>query len=420
MNIKFTWILYRAHSLFLRIIKILAKLLFKFIVIIGENRLATSAFFFIVLGFLVLKITINEDPSSGFAENLLSEFFGVVFDIFIFGILIAFFNLWGERRRDIKRWQEEIDDYRGWKEPEALHRIVGNIKRLNRYRISKIDLAGCFLEKAILNNSDFSGSNLCEANLREAKLFMATFSKAKLSRTNLYKADLRGTDFHEADLDDAELSGIDFYEANLSGANLSGANLSRANLHWTKLNGADLSGANLLMANLDGANLSETNLLGANLSGADLSGARNITVHQLSKSKTLFNTKLDPTIEQQIKKKYPLLLEEPIPRYLMRYCSNRGKRSCDLKLKSRLISNRIDDDNIMLHLPKWLKQEKRDRICDNCSQRLFEIKEGKCPYCKSTRIVVPPFRIGPTNSLGFFNYYCENCHEIVVSKRELK
>ena len=38
----------------------------------------------------------------------------------------------GEKRRNIKRWQEEIDDFRGWNSEEAKFRIVGNIKRLNR------------------------------------------------------------------------------------------------------------------------------------------------------------------------------------------------------------------------------------------------------------------------------------------------
>jgi len=44
-----------------------------------------------------------------------------IIDVAIFGVLIVIFNRIRERRLDIKRWQEEIDDYMGWKEPEATH-----------------------------------------------------------------------------------------------------------------------------------------------------------------------------------------------------------------------------------------------------------------------------------------------------------
>ena len=70
------------------------------------------------------------------------------------------------------------------------------------------------------------------------------------------------------------------------------ANLDGANLLQTKLNVANLKGANLMWADLTVAKLDATNLQDANLQGADLKGAHDLSFDQLSKAKTLYNTKL--------------------------------------------------------------------------------------------------------------------------------
>ena len=77
------------------------------------------------------------------------------------------------------------------------------------------------------------------------------------------------------------------------------------------LKGADLEGANLVDANLKGANLEKTDLTGANLVGADLNGARNITIDQLSKVKTLHLADLDPNLEKLLRYMYPALFINP-------------------------------------------------------------------------------------------------------------
>jgi uncharacterized protein YjbI with pentapeptide repeats len=66
--------------------------------------------------------------------------------------------------------------------------------------------------------------------------------------------------------------------------------------HFIKIRGANLKEANLRMGNLEGAYLSE---------------AKNLTIDQLSKAKTLYNAELDEEILMSLKKKYPALFEEP-------------------------------------------------------------------------------------------------------------
>jgi len=120
------------------------------------------------------------------------------------------------------------------------------------------------------------------------------------------KLDFKGTNLQKTNLSGANLSG-----ANLSDANLSWANLSDANLSWANLSEANLSWANLSWANLSWAYLEGANLEGANLKEANLKEAKNLTIDQLSKAKTLYNAKLNEKLLIPLKEKDPALFEEP-------------------------------------------------------------------------------------------------------------
>jgi len=69
-------------------------------------------------------------------------------------------------------------------------------------------------------------------------------------------------------------------------------------------------------ANLSGAKLYDADLRYAKLSDDDLSCAnitqvKKLSINKLSKVKTLYKAKLDPELIEQVKDKYPHLLEEP-------------------------------------------------------------------------------------------------------------
>ena len=105
-------------------------------------------------------------------------------------------------------------------------------------------------------------------------------------------------------------------KADLSGANLSGADLRsdflpRANLIAANLSDADLRGACLEDADLYRADLYRADLMAANLSGANLSEVLGLNIEQLSTVETLYEAELDPELMEQVRKKYPHLLEEP-------------------------------------------------------------------------------------------------------------
>jgi hypothetical protein len=144
----------------------------------------------------------------GFGSNIRVEFFGFLFDLLIFGLGFSIFNKWNQRKQDIKRWQEEIDDFRGWDEKEAMFRIVGNIRRLNRAGVTKIDLSGCCLRGANLSDLNLRGSTFFETDLRDADLGYSDFSEVLFSTVYLQGAYLKGTVF-----DNASFSGVNLEDA---------------------------------------------------------------------------------------------------------------------------------------------------------------------------------------------------------------
>ncbi|MGB9929145.1 MAG: pentapeptide repeat-containing protein [Methanosarcina sp.] len=173
------------------------------------------------------------------------------------------------------------------------------------------------LTMAYLNGADLTWANLNRSKLTGIILYDANLTGADLTGANLTKADLSEANFHNACLRWSNLT-----ESNLTWANLTIALLTRANLNGANLNGANLTGADLSEANLketlfidailEGANLEEANLENSDFEGAILIGAKNLTVYQLSKAKTLYEAKLDPELEVELKAMYPHLFEEPV------------------------------------------------------------------------------------------------------------
>lgn len=117
----------------------------------------------------------------------------------------------------------QIEQHRQWVTKQA-----GQPLQRRRANWRKLNLAGCLLS---------------EASLQEAKL-----DETDLTETLLLDADLHGASLVRADLTEAVLIG-----ANLEAAKLSKANLTRASF----------CGANLAGANLTGARLYRTDLIGA-------------------------------------------------------------------------------------------------------------------------------------------------------------
>ncbi len=163
-------------------------------------------------------------------------------------------------------------------------------------------------EKGEERHIDLQKTNLEETIIAEANLENAHFWKANLRDANFLKANLSGAGLNETYLRAAFFMEAELRQASFWEADLTVAVLERADLRKASFIEADLSGAYFRGADLRGADLR-----GADLRGADLKEAKNLTIEQLSKVKTLHGAKLDAELMEQVKDKYPHLLEKPKP-----------------------------------------------------------------------------------------------------------
>lgn len=284
--------------------------------------------FFVVAILLVFPLIFILDliwlESAGGLGGVLIEAHGLVFDLIVFGIVLSLYEHYRqqqensnkaqvERQDRIKRYHEEIDDFRGWKEKEASYRIAGNIRRLIKEGVSEIDLSNCFLEGANLKKIVLN-----EANLVNVSLVGASLRNAKLPRANLDGAILKNADLNDIDLNHADLSYTDLTEAQLSKADLNGANLYKAKLKNTllrnaKLNNADLTGAKLFKTYLFEADLTGADLTNASLIEVTLDKAKGLSVEMLKKCHTIYKSEkgIPENMQSQLWKENPKLFERP-------------------------------------------------------------------------------------------------------------
>jgi len=218
----------------------------------------------LTLSFTPLGATGSEQASLGlysdrhFWEEVLVECHGMILDLLILGVLIFWLQSRARNRQEkeerIRRYHEELDDFRGWDHHEAMYRNLGIIKRLNREGIHQMDLSRSYLRGAKMQQ---------EFPVRDI-----LWDAGQQYDTELRKVDLRGSFLYKADLQESNLNGI-----SLEGGVLSSANLNRASLRKTNLQQARLRGASLIEAQLQGANLRKADFRGAILLGADLQQA---------------------------------------------------------------------------------------------------------------------------------------------------
>lgn len=275
------------------------------------------------------------DEPVNFLREVMAESYGTLFDLLIIGWFLMWLKKRAERYMYTSRYREEIEDFLGWRSPEAAHRIAGNIRRLNRTGVreqirlteaylSNANLAGASLARSDLWGASLDSSILGGADLRGTNLAGANLENAILEHADLSKADLRGANLKDADLERANLTGADLRGAILIGADLQYATLrnsilERCNLVGANLRGAEVEGANLRRALLEGANLEGVNLLDVQLDGAELTGAylngavlaRNGELaDNFAGVRSLHRARLDPRVEKQLRAAHPHLFEE--------------------------------------------------------------------------------------------------------------
>jgi len=103
----------------------------------------------IVLGVLATLYVVFPGLRPDYWQGVYVEATGFLFDLLFFGVALAFILHWQNRKHDIARHQEEIQDFKRWDSEEGRLRISGAVRRLARMGKTDIDFVGMKL-------SDFS------------------------------------------------------------------------------------------------------------------------------------------------------------------------------------------------------------------------------------------------------------------------
>jgi uncharacterized protein YjbI with pentapeptide repeats len=284
------------------------RLLFDLII---ASPILMTAIVFLASMVLVVGMTLHWGYySDEFRENLLVEAHGVLLDIFLLGVIIFWLQQKGRNLVEKRHYRDEIDDFRGWESEEAARRIRGNIRRLNKYNVTRMDLSNCYLRSMDLRGADFSESYLWGADLSWTDLRESIFEDANLENVNLEAANLTAANLTGAYLWKTNLESVDLQHAMLENAILRESRLAKADLSGAKLMGADLTGAvleetNLMGADLRHANLEFVRLDGADLRHANLQDARGLCADLFVRIRTLEGARMDPELEADLKKRLP-------------------------------------------------------------------------------------------------------------------
>lgn len=215
--------------------------------------------------FLVLwYVNAFKDPEGFKWHDVIVESHGVFFDLFVFGILLSIYEKLKEKHESIQRLHEEIDDYRGWNEKEATYRIIGALRRLNKFNIFKFNLIHCYMKAGNLSGINISGSELRFADLsgcvfKEANLQNVDFQFCVLFGANFRNSNLTNADLFYTFLGDADTYYRDYFRSLKFNTPLI---LENEYLQFLKENGyytydADFTGANMTGVNLESAIVSE-------------------------------------------------------------------------------------------------------------------------------------------------------------------
>jgi BTB/POZ domain-containing protein KCTD9 len=242
------------------------------------NEVLIAIFILVLAALIVMLPTYLRGKYSEqvYLENILLEAHGMIFDLIVIGVLSTWLVKRGQKRQMIQHYQDEIDDFRNWESDEAAHKILGNIKRLNKMKVTKIDLSYCYLRNIRLKAVNLEKSELYKIDLSNSSLIQSNFNGASMTESNLQNTQLRFSSFKES-------------------------RLGYANLENSDLRDVDLGGADLFKANLKNANLR----------GANLRVARSITIKQLIQVKTLHMANLDSHYKTELMKLKPELFDKP-------------------------------------------------------------------------------------------------------------
>ncbi|MEP2505467.1 MAG: pentapeptide repeat-containing protein [Paracoccaceae bacterium] len=232
------------------------------------------------------------------------EFWGLIFDVLVILVGFGIIQYGKQRRDDIARHSEVIEDLKRWGSEEAKHRVLGAMRRLNRLAKTDFELSGAHLKNANFTGygiKSIAGSTLSSGGLWGSdELTVSSFDHVDFSRLDARDvvfettAQLRSGQTSLSLGSSATYKDCDFWCANLSDAKFDGAELTwssappdslkeqvdeepdgrpvYAKVARSVFDEADLSNTSFRFCTFEQADFREA----FNIEGADFSGAKGL------------------------------------------------------------------------------------------------------------------------------------------------
>lgn len=168
-----------------------------------------------------------------FGSDYRVEFVGLIFDIVFILIILSFLQYGDQRRQDIARQRETIEDYKRWDSEEARFRLAGALRRLNRLNVTAVNFAGIKLSnfmfaehgiRDITNSTFYDGSWGDAFSKGDVNLQNVSFDNLLCEGVNFSPFHpLQGISFMSAPF--ASFMNCSFIECNLQNSSFTGAHL---------------------------------------------------------------------------------------------------------------------------------------------------------------------------------------------------
>jgi hypothetical protein len=187
-------------------------------------------------------------------HDILVEAHGLIFDLFIFGLLITVFDFVRTRREKRQRYSEEIEDLIGWKSEEAKVKILAKVKRLYDLGQRRFFLSNSYLKCANLSDYDLTDSVIVLTNLKKGSFIRGNLKNVQLTASKLNKVYFTSANLENTDLSNSICNGAFF-----TATDLINTKFKRADLRKASFVGCYYKNVNLENAKLDGAIVDDLN-----------------------------------------------------------------------------------------------------------------------------------------------------------------
>lgn len=220
------------------------------------------------------------------ALQLLAESHGLVLDIVILGALLVWINSVNERKKSIDTAKGEIDDLRMLKGDSVMVRMMRNIRTLQQYGITALDL-----HTINVSNGTFRLYNLKNSNMVKLTATQSHFQGSDLSGCNMMSAAMNRCDFSNADLSKIKAYATDFSRSYLVNSNADNGSFINANFTGAKINKTSFVGSDFTGADFTDAAFYKS----------DLRNCAGLTIEQLSKCKYIIECIFSPQQEELLR-----------------------------------------------------------------------------------------------------------------------